>query len=80
MADPSELPAPPPKSLGRHLYERVILSYKSTLLGLLLAAGVEVVNYLQASPDPKLHMLATGLGLVFALLRAEGVGVPPPSP
>lgn len=74
------------KNLGSELYQRVIVSYKSTLLGIAAAAGVVVVDqlttYLQGLPKFTGSALA---GLVFALgalakakLQAEVISLNPP--
>lgn len=75
----------PLKSLGVALYERVILSYKSTLLGIALAGATEAVNvfttYLGARPQPWAHLAASLLVLGFSALKskavASGITVPP---
>jgi hypothetical protein len=62
------------KGLIAVLYVRVVVHYKYTLLGIALAAGVEVANYLQSQPQPYLHAAATALVLIFGYLKGR---IPP---
>lgn len=68
------------KSILVAVYQRVILSYKSTLVGLALAAGVEVVNQLQAAPSNALHAVAFVLGAVLAFLKSPALAANNPPP
>lgn len=81
-------PTPTPgffSGLGRALYERVIVSYRSTLIGIALAASVLVVDYttdyLKTLPGGWADALAAVLVIVGGLLRGKQVAavkaVPP---
>ena len=73
------------KALAVSVYERVILSYKSTLIGIGLAAGVLVldstVEALQALPEGWAKIAASILVLVGGLLRKKAADAQPaPTP
>jgi hypothetical protein len=62
------------KALGTALYERVWLSYRSTILGILVAALGEVLNYfVLAVPDPKIHALCVLLTTIFVAWKDKKV-------
>lgn len=58
------------------LYQRVILSYKSTLLGIAVVAGSVVADALVASPNKLLSVLGAVVGAALVLIK-ERVKVPP---
>lgn len=68
------------KSLGVALYQRVIVSYKSTLIGIGLASAVLVVDQsvaaLHALPKGWAQVLASLLALAGAYLKGKA----PPAP
>jgi len=69
------------KVIGRELYERVWLSYKSTLLGILFFAAIEMLTSVNAQlatiPKPWAHTAATLCLLVLGLMKSSSVKVPP---
>lgn len=65
-------------NLLRALYERVILSYKSTLIGIGLAVLTEVAAYLDALPANWAHVVAAVLVVVLGLFK--GSVSPPAAP
>jgi hypothetical protein len=68
------------RTLGSALFTRVIVSYRSTLVGLGLAAAIVVVEatttYLQALPDGWAKAAAAVVALVGAALRSKQVAQP----
>lgn len=71
------------KTIGSELYHRVILSYRSTLIGILCAAGIAVIDstttYLQSLPKGTgtvLATLAVVLGAAVKKKLAERVIMP----
>jgi hypothetical protein len=68
------------KGLGLTLWQRVVLSYKSTLLGLLvLAAGVVAENFVN-SPNKILSTVGAIIGAVLIMLKDKVPTPPPPAP
>lgn len=65
------------KGLAVTLFQRVILSYKSTLLGLVVLAVGVVIDALVASPN---HTVATIGGVVAALFALVKEKLPQPPP
>lgn len=67
------------KGLAIDLYQRVVLGWRSTLLGFALVLGVETANYLQAQPQAWVHAIGVALVVVFGALKpkAKPVLVPP---
>jgi hypothetical protein len=65
------------KGLLVTLYQRVILSYRSTLIGILVACAPFVIDYVTAQSNPVLHAIGLVLGSVFALVK-EQLPKPPP--
>lgn len=69
------------KALGVALYQRVLINYKPTLIGLGLASAVLVIDEtttaLQTLPDGWAKILASVLALGGAYLKAKAPAVPP---
>lgn len=67
------------KGLLRTLYQRVILSYKTTLIGLGIAAADVVIEYTQAADLPTwAHTLIGLVAAAFVLVKAKHPTLPPP--
>ena len=68
------------KSLGSALFHRVVLAYKSTLLGLALVAADVVISQLQVATLPNWAHVVVGLAAsVLALYRGKAVTQAPVS-
>lgn len=62
------------------IWQRVILSYKSTLIGIGVAVlGVVADNFVQ-SPNKVLSTIGAVIGAVLVLLKDKPAVVPPPAP
>jgi len=72
------------KQLGTELWTRVILSYKSTLIGIGLAIAVEIfdifTNWLSQVHPATAHSLAGIILLIGMLLKEEAAKFPAPPP
>lgn len=55
------------------LWQRVILSYKSTILGILVLLAGEVFNYLNGLPNPFVHTVVGLSSAMFVLWKDKGV-------
>lgn len=55
------------------LYHRVLLSYKSTALGLLLALGADALMQAQASTNPYIHGIAMMIAVPFLAYKDKAV-------
>lgn len=67
------------KGLLLTLWQRVVVSYKTTLIGIAVAAVPYVLAYFTGSPNKVLQTIGLVLGSVFALVK-EKVPAPPPLP
>jgi hypothetical protein len=69
------------KGLLVTLFQRVVLSYKSTLIGIGVAGVGAVVDYYANSPNKMVTMICGIVGGALALIKEQGiVKVPPPAP
>ncbi len=59
------------KGLFVTLYQRVILSWKSTLLGFGIALLGTAVDYVAQSPNKIVSTIFVGIGIVLALVKEK---------
>jgi hypothetical protein len=80
-ATPAAPVAPPVENTGLKglfvtLYQRVILSYKTTLVGIGLAVAGVIVDNLTHSSNKTITSIAVILGSVLALIKEPGAVKP----
>lgn len=69
------------KGLLVTLYQRVILSYKSTLIGIAILAGTVIAENLVNSPNKILTTIGAILAAVLAMVKSPTLQDPkPPTP
>jgi hypothetical protein len=66
------------KGLLVTLFQRVILSYKTTLVGIALIAVPYCIDFMTASPNPALHTIGMAAGAIFLLIKEKLPKAPPP--
>ena len=66
------------KGLGITLWQRVFLSYKSTLIGIAVVAAGQVIDYYANSPNKIVSTLCFVGGSVLALLKSKDLLPPTP--
>lgn len=66
------------KGLAVTLWQRVVLSYKTTLLGIAVVGVGAVIDNLVASPNHTVAIVGGVLGSIFALVK-EKLPAPPPA-
>lgn len=65
------------KGLLVTLWQRVILSYKTTLIGIAIVALGYVIEAVTGSSTPWIHQVGIVLGTIFALVK-QRLPQPPP--
>jgi hypothetical protein len=70
------------KSIGKAIWERVFLSYKSTLIGIGIAIGITVLEQASAAVANLTQGWAKVAGILIALALASlrSKALPPPAP
>lgn len=59
------------KGLLVTLYQRVIKSYKTTLIGMAVAAGAVIVENMVHSPNKTLAIVGGVIGAILALIKEQ---------